>query len=228
MQKTKPKIVLLPGMDGTGILFEPFLECAPDDVDISFIKLPQNKDYKYTDYAKYISQQIGSDPTIIVAESYSGMIAYELLHTQKCDIRHILFAASFLSRPTKLAALLKPIPIQLLRLFLKFRFMIGFVLFGRYKTSKLLDLFYQALSDIPDSTLKNRINQVANLEIPKNIIKIPCSYIRPANDNLVSKTAINIIESKCDTLDRYDVDGTHFILQTNPKDCWHIIKRIIA
>jgi hypothetical protein len=34
------KIVLLPGLDGTGILFKPFIEALPNGIDVLVISYP--------------------------------------------------------------------------------------------------------------------------------------------------------------------------------------------
>ncbi len=60
------KIVLLPGMDGTGVLFEPFLELTPAGIEVISLPLIQSPKYDYADHAKHVMSQIGDGSYKIV------------------------------------------------------------------------------------------------------------------------------------------------------------------
>lgn len=73
------KVVLIPGMDGTAILFDPLIEQAPAGVEIIRLPLIQSSDAGYQEQARDVISRIGEEPIVLVAESYSGMIAYQML-----------------------------------------------------------------------------------------------------------------------------------------------------
>ncbi|MFC6631843.1 alpha/beta fold hydrolase [Microbulbifer taiwanensis] len=108
-------LALLPGMDGTGLLFEPFLVHAPASFKVTPLSLRQDPHLSYADQAEHILSKLESENTIIVAESYSGRVAYEIAQLQPERIKHIVFAASFLSRPSTLAGIASLLPLQLLK-----------------------------------------------------------------------------------------------------------------
>ena len=41
------KVVLLPGLDGTGILFKPFIEALPKNIETLVVSYPRTKKQKY-------------------------------------------------------------------------------------------------------------------------------------------------------------------------------------
>ena len=219
------KVVLLPGMDGTGILFEPFIEQAPPDIEITTIPLMPSENYSYEDHARYVMSQIGEDPVTVVAESYSGMVAYNMLRLGCKNIEHVVFAASFICLPSKPARIANYFPVALARSKLVPKTLMGKILFGKFSSPKLINYFYSALSMTGDKTLTHRLDQIAKLKEPKYKINIPCTYIKPDSDIAVSKAAVTAFHKVCSNLIIHEVAGTHFVLQTNPKGCWQLIMR---
>ncbi len=220
------KVVLLPGMDGTGILSDPFIAQSPSGIDVVSVPLIQSADYDYEDHARYVISQISDAPIVLVAQSYSGMIAYHMLGMGCKNIKHVVFAASFISRPSSVSLLAGYLPISLIKRRLVPRKFVGRILFGRFSSPGLLDCFYQALDQVNDKVLRQRLTQIAGLKDPDEVITVPCTYIRPKNDNLVSKSALNSFKKVCDGLAIREVAGTHFVLQTNPRECWEIIQDV--
>lgn len=70
------KLVLLPGLDGTGRLFEPLLRVLPFHFSPLVIAYPTHAALSYTELLRYIEQKMpcGED-YILLTESYSGPIA---------------------------------------------------------------------------------------------------------------------------------------------------------
>ena len=108
------KLILLPGMDGTGELFKPLLATLPKDISecSQVIPLPSGS-LSYRQYAEHIAAMIEEPDVIVVAESFSGRIAYELLNLNEVgiNIRAIIFVASFIGRPSRLAPMASWLPI---------------------------------------------------------------------------------------------------------------------
>jgi pimeloyl-ACP methyl ester carboxylesterase len=85
------KVVLIPGLVGTGLLFDPFIAQAPAGIEVIRLPLGQSPDYGYEDHARQIMGITGGEPFVLVAESYSGMIAYQMLKMGCSNTKHIIF-----------------------------------------------------------------------------------------------------------------------------------------
>ncbi|GAD76617.1 alpha/beta fold hydrolase [Vibrio azureus] len=221
------KIVLIPGMDGTGLLFAPFIEVVPDEIEVISLPLLQRSDADYHDQAQHIIANIGEDPIVLIAESYSGMVAYSMLQIGSPNIKHIIFVASFLECPSRLAQFAKYLPLTVLKRNILPKPILSKLLFGQFSDTRLVSLFNKSLNSVSEHVLKSRINHIAKLNDHTIEIEVPCSYIRPKNDNLVSKRALEAFKRRCQKLVIHEVEGTHFVLQTNPTKCWQIIQNII-
>lgn len=214
-------------MDGTGVLSDPFLEAAPNGIDVVGMTLTQSADFDYADHARHLINEIGAEPILLVAESYSGMIAYEMLRLGRANIKHVVFAASFITIPSVAAVFARYLPSTLLKNRFIPRPLLGKLLFGGFSSDGLINRFYHALDSVEVNVLRQRLRQIACLQEPNDMITIPCTYIRPRSDKIVSPGVIRPFERLCKSLDVHEVDGTHFVLQTNPGACWRIIQRSI-
>ena len=93
-------VLLLPGMDGTGRLFKPFVKLLPQRVGVRIIKYPVDVYLNYEQLAGRVRNELpAGEPFIIVAESYSGPIALTLAAQPVGDLLAVVLVSSFVSRP---------------------------------------------------------------------------------------------------------------------------------
>lgn len=224
---SKQELVLIPGMDGTGYLFDLFIQCVPSDLEVRCIPLMQSPTYSYVEQAEYVISQMGNEECILVAESYSGRVAYEMVKLGHSRIKHLVLVASFFSCPSVFARLAAFIPPQLLKSTLMPQWIRQRLLFGSNGSSDLLISFERAVNAVDIDVIKHRLKQVSELEKPDQWMSIPCTYIRPKSDLLVSKAAIGVIKQRCKNFSLVEIEGPHFVLQCNPVATWKVIERIV-
>ncbi|MBH0064344.1 alpha/beta fold hydrolase [Psychrobacter sp. SZ93C1] len=238
-------ILLLPGADGTGVLFEPFVESIKtsiNDVSKSIVPISTaiinlNDDefgnpleQNLSSQSMRIESQYDDQTVIVIAESYSGLLAYELLSRQNLDISQVIFIASFLQSPSRFAVIAAKIRPIWLKGVLKITpsLLWGRVLFGRWQTPRLRCLFNQALEKTPNQLLQQRLAIIAKMVAPNKTIDVPCLYLQARQDNLVSVQNIEIFSQIFTNFTSVAVNGTHFLLQTNPEAVWQVIKKQIS
>lgn len=217
------KIVLLPGLDGSGKLFEPILPFLDTD-NTTVIPLPNSGAQDYETLKEYVKDKLPNEDYILVAESFSGPIGVLLAKEGLDNLKAIVFVATFLTPPNKfLLNFCKMLPINKLTklpfssLFLKI-FILG------YSTDKKDVLrFKKVIDSVPLQIIQKRLNTISTLSMLEVKVDLPSVYIRADSDKLVPS-------NKCDEFLRYfskmmvkTVKGPHFILQANPSDCASII-----
>lgn len=98
------RIILLPGMDGTGILFRPFVQelrkGLPEEVSVQVLSYPADQVLSYGQLIEDVARRLpAQEEIILLAESFSGPIAYALASRQPNRIRALIFVVTFLRPP---------------------------------------------------------------------------------------------------------------------------------
>ena len=91
-QRSVTPIILLPGLDGTAKLFEPFIAAAPSRFSVTPVALPCEK-LTYEELADSVASTVPDGPVVVIAESFSGPLAIALAE------RHPIAAFVFCNRP---------------------------------------------------------------------------------------------------------------------------------
>jgi pimeloyl-ACP methyl ester carboxylesterase len=210
-------------MDGTGKLFDPIINLLPKTIDTEVIPLSSLKDGDAKSQAYEIAERLGEGQYVIFAESYSGTIAYQLCQNSSLNIKHVIFAASFLSRPSYISKFGYLAPVSIIRFNLVPKFFLSWLFFGSLGRIDLVKLFLVSLQLVSNTTLKNRLKNIASLSEPNKIIQTPCTYIQANKDKLVSKKAVAPFKKLCVNLRIKQIKGGHFIAQSNPQKCVEVI-----
>ncbi len=219
------RLILLPGMDGTGILFKPFVEKLPQSLVIEVISYPLKEKLSYRELAIFVKENLPEkEKFILLAESYSGPVAYLLAQDQAPNLKSIIFVASFLTPPRSvLLKILSMLPLEKLLDMQIPSFIAKFFMLGARIEKETLNLFKQTLEKVSGAVLAKRFREIAKLTFDLKIIDIPAIYIQGKNDKLVPSFNVEIFKQCFKGLKVYQVSGPHFILQANPEDCALIV-----
>ncbi|WP_036132126.1 alpha/beta fold hydrolase [Marinobacter nitratireducens] len=222
------KLVLLPGMDGTGLLFEPLLP-ELSDLGIEIISLPDQGPQDYAALAACIAPRLEGIECVLVAESFSGGIVGSLLNDHRLHIRHVVFVASFLVSPSRvLSRLASFLPIRALAFLpILSPLIIRFFLLGRGANGELLATFRRSLALVSSRTLRARLRQISKLRSTGQSFHVGATYIRPLNDFLVGDQIGEFRQAYPD-IDVVELAGPHFILQAEPKVCARLIRDAVG
>ena len=88
----------MPGLDGTGLLFERFVAALPSGIQTLIIDYPRVV-ASLEEHAATVAAQLPSARVTLLAESFSGIVALHLLRNRQVSVEKIIFIASFGSAP---------------------------------------------------------------------------------------------------------------------------------
>src|ERR1700756_6048956 len=92
----KFKLVLLPGMYGTGELFKDFMSALPADFWSTALCYPNDVCLSYSDLLRLVQFSVeGSEPYVIVAESFSTPLAIQFAATNPPSLKGLVLSAGF-------------------------------------------------------------------------------------------------------------------------------------
>lgn len=218
MEKAKMKIVLLPGMDGTGNLFEAVLsELAMTDVVI--LSLPSEGAQSYEALSSSLVDSLPEEEFIIVAESFSGGIAACLSNGEVTNLKAVVFVASFLSAPKKVIAYIASIlPIRQFTKLPFFNLVCRYLFLGQEATDSDIAKFKRTVLSVPSDTLSSRLKVIASSKYSGFKSSLPAVYIGASHDMLVSASKRNDFKEAYQQITFVELEGPHFLLQANPKN----------
>jgi pimeloyl-ACP methyl ester carboxylesterase len=93
------EIVLLPGLDGTGDLFDRIASHLASDFTVTIVRYPNDPSLGYAGYIELARNVIGSREVFLLGESFSGPVATCVAARLGPQIRGLLLAATFLKAP---------------------------------------------------------------------------------------------------------------------------------
>ena len=222
------KVVLLPGLDGTGVLFKPFIDTLSSDIIVQIISYPTDQEFTYSELVDFVMSQLPKEDFILVGESFSGPIAYQVALNKPEHLHLVIFVATFLTVPRqRLLNLTKLLPT---RLFLEIpipNVFLKYYLFGSGASDEIIELFKKALKIVSSSILSFRLDEISNLKENQEPCDTKAIYIQATDDKLVPKTCVEAFKKVCKNFSIFRIEGTHFILQTNPLGCAEIIENEI-
>ena len=212
--------ILLPGLDGSGRLFEGFLQHLPRE-RATVVAYPADATWGMDDYVAHVASAIPGDrPCILVAESFSGPIALRMLR-RSSNIRGAVLVASFVTCPHPL---LRLVPFRLAGFWRKAFLssaMLRAACLGPDAPEALVASLKSIVDSLPTSVLQARLRLLRDLDESASLADapVPLLLLHASNDKLVRAPA----GPPGRLVQHAVVEGPHFLLQSRALECWRTI-----
>jgi pimeloyl-[acyl-carrier protein] methyl ester esterase len=226
-------IVFLPGLDGTGISFEPLGKLLPAGVTVEVITYPPGELLSFEETVCCAMDQIKNDrEAIVIAESFSGPVAAALVGSGRLKAKCVIFSTTFARSPRPLLLkLLACLPLELIITLPLPRFLLRHIIAGGEGTADIfMDLAQRIRAIVPAKTLVHRLKVVDDVDIRGLLakIQIPCLYLQSASDKTVPARCLHDFAAALANLQVARIRGPHFILQAQPGECLAAIEDFLA
>jgi len=216
------RLVLLPGMDGTGDLFADFVSALPDRFETGIVRYPTEIFLSYSELMPLVqSLAPASEPFVLVAESFSTPLAIQFAATNPPNLKGLVLCAGFASSPARgwahyFSSLLSPF---LFRVPLP-DFAAELWLVGPNASPALLSALKSAILSVRARVLSARFRAVldcdARTELAQAAVRI--LYLQAEQDCLVPASCLEEIRRiKPQTLVT-EIQGPHLLFQRKPRE----------
>jgi pimeloyl-[acyl-carrier protein] methyl ester esterase len=213
-------LALLPGLDGTGELFAPFVEALGANA-VRIIRYPANRAMNYAEHEECARAQLPqNEDFVLLAESFSGPIGISIAAAPPPGLKGLILCVTFASNPhpmyAPLRALMRVLPAPKLPTALAAHW-----LFPGRGTPELRRAHSDAMRRVSARTIAARVAAILAVDVRGLLarIAVPMLYMRANQDRLIPRAAGLAILNLRPDAQLVKFDAPHFLLQTEPAAC---------
>jgi pimeloyl-[acyl-carrier protein] methyl ester esterase len=213
-------IVLLPGMDGSGSLFDDFIAALPPNVEAVVVKYPPDVALDYSELEVLAKAALPTQrPFLLVGESFSGPIAVSLAASNPAGLRGVVLVCSFVRSPIFAPRWFQPLLSVLPVRFIPVR-LAAAVLLGQFRSPALCARLRSAIARVRPEVWQARLRAVLSADVTMRLAKVqvPVLYLRAAQDRVVPRSASELISHFLPKVRVVELESPHFLLQARPTE----------
>jgi pimeloyl-[acyl-carrier protein] methyl ester esterase len=218
--------VLLPGLDGTGKLFDRLVAAVGDAHKCVVVQYPENAK-SIDELLAVASRAIDAlDRPVVIAESFSGAVLARLLSGGKSKIHAAVFIASFVETPRRhLLNLALRVPEVIARVALPT--VIKHFCVNGCADAALRETILRVVEAVPYRTLLVRLGMLQGLEAGVIKTALPVLALQASRDRVLDRFARNSIQRMIPNARVEIVEGPHLLLQAESVVCWREIEPFV-
>ncbi len=225
------KLVLLPGLDGTGRLFEPFVQALPSHLSPVIISYPNDKPLSYAELVRFVKLQVPSvEDYVLLAESFSGPVAIEISATHLTNLKALVLSATFVSNPALAPQIMSPLLRGLFFALEPPQFVVSRYLLGKKPPLDLVETFRRARRSVRPDVLAFRMRSVINVDVRRALAAchLPILYLCARQDRLVKTRSLAQMKKIRPEMTIVEIEGPHLLLQREPAKCVEAIAHYLS
>ena len=212
-------LVLLPGLDGTGLLFADFVAALKPNVRAIVASYPTDVPLRYDELEPIARSFLPQDePFFLLAESFSGPIAIAIAASSPPGLLGLVLCCSFARNPMPALGpfrfALGAIPVAAVPMAL-----VCFFGLGRFATRATRPALAQSRARVAPAVLRARARAALSINLVSLLsqIKLPVLYLRASEDRIVSGASCEVVSSLLPQTVVVQFPAPHFLLQVLPK-----------
>lgn len=214
------RLVLLPGMDGTGDLFASLVQALAPSMEVEVVRYPGHEALGYEALQKTVEARLTPAPFVLLGESFSGPLAISIAASQPAGLRGLILSCTFAKNPHPALSFLSSVadnplsrripPHALTRAVSPF-------LLGGFAPSALKTTLEQALRQLSAPTMIKRMQEVLKVDVRDKLkrLRVPVMYLQAKQDRVVPGSAAESLRQDLPAMEIVRIAGPHCLLQAS-------------
>ena len=216
---------MLPGLDGTGLLFKPAVRACPSELEPGVQQLPSREPMDYGDLADQLAPVLPEEePFVLLGESFSGPLALDLAARRPAGLLGVVLLATFVARPNSRWLFL--LPWSIIFKFSPPGFIVRRYMLGGRGTNEVRAILQQIPDLVAPEVMAHRVRLISSVDARSalKLCPVPILYLQASEDRLVHRSSLaEILRVRPDVENRC-IDSAHFVAQIAPEEVWgHIL-----
>lgn len=230
MSLVEPKLLLLPGLEGSGDLFAGLAEALGPAHKVEIVRYPASC-RTYVDASSIVRQALSRlRPLLIVAESFSTPLAIQIAADAHSDVAGLVLCNGFVANPLSgIESMMASVSAPWL-----FRMPLNSVavrtfLVGPDASDELVRAVQSAVAPVSPSVLCARLHAVMHCDAREasSRIQVPTLYLHAQRDRLIGEAGLKQILRIRPDVQVTRIDGPHLLLQKEPQRCAEVILQFL-
>lgn len=227
---SKIALVLLPGLDGTGLLFNDFVATLPSDLEPIIVHYPTDRPLGYAKLEEIARASIPrNSPFVLLGESFSGPIAISIAASKPAGLIGLVLSCSFARYPRPLLRRL-----QWLAPYLPVS---GAAVVAIRRVASPMRIeppvakqLNAAREMVAKRVFRARIGELLRVDVTALLRNIDVAILdlRATNDGIVPNRAADDIRNRGRRVLSIDIQAPHFLLQANPREAAEVINKFVS
>ncbi len=219
-------LVILPGLDGTALQLDEFVDLARAQYTaVTVIEYPQDEFLEYSKLFIFVQARLpAKEKFFLLAESFSGPIAIAIAAAHPRNLQALVLVASF----ARYHSIFK-YPARFAKRWyspswLPF-FFIRYLLFGSNKKHTQTQKLRHTMRLINPRIFQFRAKQALYVDMRASLseVQVPVLYLCAKQDWIVAAKAAREIQAFLPAMKIIELNGPHFLLQSLPNQCLRIL-----
>ncbi|HEX7476717.1 MAG TPA: alpha/beta fold hydrolase [Polyangiales bacterium] len=222
-----PTLVVVPGLDGTGLLSEPLARAAAGHFEVHTLRYDHEADQSYVGLSQRLQQELPQDRSyVLLAESFGGPLALRLAALAPSGLTAVVLVNSFLRSPMRWpqGTLLSAAAPVLLR---PPAWAVRRMLVGEDAPDALVRSVQDALGQVPAAVLRARFATLVGCDESESYLRCmaPMFYLHSRADRLLGERALSLLSYLRPGLVIEPLDAPHLLLQARPDAAVAVLRR---
>ena len=228
---TRPTLIMLPGLDGSGRLFAPLMAALGSGIEARAIGYPSDRALGYAELVDLVRPQLPADrPYVLLGESFSGPVAIRLAAEHPRGLAGLVLCCTFVRNPCPWLGwlarpLLRFVPLALLPVAPA-----CLALAGRDSNAHWRAELKASLGTQSSAVLRARIRALLNVDVRKEAaaVDVPVLAMRATRDLVVRAAASRALLQSLPRATPVELDGPHLLLQVASRAAAAELVRFLA
>ncbi|MBI1423201.1 MAG: alpha/beta fold hydrolase [Gammaproteobacteria bacterium] len=231
MASTGLTTVLLPGLDGTGRMFDPLIAQLPDSLCPRVIAYPTQHMLNYAQLTDYVLSQLPvAEPFVLIAESFAGPLALQISTRIGPNLSAMVLCATFVSNPRPYLAWLAPLLLhESLVSITPPKWLVRYLGLGFDTPDALLNRVLAVHKQVAAQVFQHRLQEVIRMDVRElwRQCRRPMLHLYATHDHTVPLRASREMQRLRPDIPSIGIDGPHLLLQTRARQCAALIEKFL-
>jgi pimeloyl-ACP methyl ester carboxylesterase len=226
---SRPTLVLLPGLDGTGKLFSELVRALGSDIDAQIVSYPVDQPLGYAELEALVRAALPADRRFVVlGESFSGPIAIQIGADPPAGLAGVILCGTFAKNPYPLFGWAQPLaawfPLKSLPRWLRAPLM-----WGSLAAEQAPAQLNRAMAAVSADVIRHRIAALLAVDASAALarVRLPILVLQAGDDLVIPRSATQWILEVAPDAQLVEIDGPHLLLQTRPEECAAALIRFV-